>query len=136
MKSKLIFLDIDGTLTAPGSNVPPESALAAIRAAQKAGHKVFLCSGRNYDMLSPLLRYHFDGAVASGGGYVFAGEQVLYDCPMSEAQKDAALRLLKDGGSLWLEINASLAAETAALFTGAAVIQDINGKDRFIVVKK
>ena len=44
--------------------------------------------------------------------------------------------LLKDGGSLWMEINASLAAETAALFTGAAVIQDINGKDRFIVVKK
>ena len=100
MKSKLIFLDIDGTLTAPGSNVPPESALAAIRAAQKAGHKVFLCSGRNYDMLSPLLRYQFDGAVASGGGYVFAGEQVLYDCPMSEVQKDAALRLLKDGGVL------------------------------------
>ena len=27
MKRKLIFLDIDGTLTAPGSNVPPESAL-------------------------------------------------------------------------------------------------------------
>ena len=44
--------------------------------------------------------------------------------------------LLKDGGSFSLEINASLAAETAALFTGAAVIQDINGKDRFIVVKK
>ena len=30
---KLIFLDIDGTLTAPGSNVPPESALEAVRGA-------------------------------------------------------------------------------------------------------
>ncbi len=45
-------------------------------------------------------------------------------------------RLLKDGGSLWLEVNAALAEQTAAIFTGAAVIQDINGKDRFIVVKK
>ena len=42
MKSKLIFLDIDGTLTSPGSNIPPASALDAIRSAQKAGHKVFL----------------------------------------------------------------------------------------------
>ncbi len=45
-------------------------------------------------------------------------------------------RLLKENGSLWLEINENLAPETAALFTGAAVIKDINGKDRFIVVKK
>ena len=100
MNSKLIFLDIDGTLTSPGSNEPPESALEAIRAAQKAGHKVFLCSGRNYDMLKPLLRFDFDGAVASGGGYVFAGDKVLYDCPMTEEQKDKALRLFAEGGVL------------------------------------
>ncbi len=100
MNSKLVFLDVDGTLTTPGSNVPPESALEAIRAAQKAGNKIFLCSGRNYDMLKPLLAYGFDGAVASGGGYVFAGDRVLYDCPMTEDQKDRALRLLAEGGVL------------------------------------
>ena len=54
---KLIFLDIDGTLTTPGSNVPPESALRAIRGAQAAGNKVFLCTGRNYAMLEPVLQY-------------------------------------------------------------------------------
>ncbi len=100
MKSKLIFLDIDGTLTVPGSNIPPASALEAIRNAREAGHKVFLCSGRNYDMLKPLLAYGFDGAVASGGGYVFAGDQVLYDCPMTDGQKDRALRLFAEGGVL------------------------------------
>ena len=99
MNKKLIFLDIDGTLTSPGSNVPPESALKAIEAAREAGHKVFLCTGRNYDMLSPLLRYNcFDGAVASSGGYVFYGDEVLYDCPMTEEQKDTALRLFKEYG--------------------------------------
>ncbi len=100
MNKKLIFLDIDGTLTAPGSNVPPASALEVIRLAQQEGHRVFLCSGRNYDMLKPLLAYGFDGAVASGGGYVFTGDQVLYDCPMTEEQKERALRLFAQGGVL------------------------------------
>ena len=100
MNKKLIFLDIDGTLTTPGSNEPPESALEAIHAAQKAGHKVFLCTGRNLDMLKPLLAFGFDGAVASGGGYVFAGDRVLYDCPMTEEQKERAMRLFAEGGVL------------------------------------
>ena len=101
MKRKLIFLDIDGTLTAPGSNVPPASALEAIRSAREAGHKVFLCTGRNYDMLSPLLKFDcFDGAVASSGGYVFHGDEVLYDCPMSDEQRETAMRLFKEQGVL------------------------------------
>ena len=40
MNGKLLFLDIDGTLTEPGYNTPPESALKAIKMAQKNGHKV------------------------------------------------------------------------------------------------
>ncbi|MEE1262729.1 hypothetical protein [Ruminococcus sp.] len=35
MNGKLLLLDIDGTLTEPGYNVPPDSALDAIRKAQK-----------------------------------------------------------------------------------------------------
>ena len=100
MNRKLVFLDIDGTLTIPGSNVPPPGALEAIRLARAAGHVVVLCSGRNLGMLSPLLPYGFDGAVASGGGYVFLGDRVLYDCPMSSEQRDLALRLFKEAGVL------------------------------------
>ena len=50
MKRRIIFLDIDGTLTEPGKNIPPDSALRAIREARAAGHLVYLCSGRNFDM--------------------------------------------------------------------------------------
>ena len=99
MNKKLIFIDIDGTLTLPGSNEPPESAVSAIRAARQAGHYVFLCSGRNYAMLKPLMTLGFDGAVASGGGYVFCGDEVLYDCPMTKDQADLALRLFKEAGA-------------------------------------
>lgn len=98
MNKKLIFLDIDGTLTVPGTNVPPESALRAVRAAQAAGHKVVLCTGRNWDMLSPVMEYGFDGAVASGGGYVVCEGKVLYDCPMEPEKQEAALRLLAENG--------------------------------------
>ncbi|MBQ6111689.1 MAG: HAD hydrolase family protein, partial [Synergistaceae bacterium] len=47
---KLIFLDIDGTLTKPGENIPPDSAVNAINKARAKGNKVFLCTGRNPDM--------------------------------------------------------------------------------------
>ena len=98
MRHKLIFLDIDGTLTSPGSNIPPASAVEAIRKARAKGHKVFLCSGRNPGMLAPLLVYGFDGYVGSGGGYVVCGEQVLFDCPMTEEQRKTAMELLKKAG--------------------------------------
>ena len=94
----IVFLDIDGTLTPAGSNVPPESAVRAVRRAQEAGHRIFLCTGRNPDMLSPLLVYGFDGYIGCSGGYVVCGDRVLYDCPMTAAQREAAMRLFGDNG--------------------------------------
>ena len=95
---KLVFVDIDGTLTPPGENVPPESAVRAIKKAQGNGHKVFLCTGRNMDMLKPLLTYGFDGVIASAGGHVVCGDEVLFDCPMTAEQLDMALTSLHRHG--------------------------------------
>lgn len=53
-EQKLIFLDIDGTLLPPGEMVAPDSAIAAVRRAQAAGHKVFLCTGPQLPYDSPL----------------------------------------------------------------------------------
>ncbi len=98
MNKKLIFLDIDGTLTPAGSNNPPESAMRAIRKAQANGHLVFLCTGRNPGMLAPVLALGFEGAVACGGGHVFAGDRVLYDCPMKKEHFEIGMKLLKEQG--------------------------------------
>lgn len=95
---KAIFLDIDGTLTEPGSNDVPPSAVWAVQQARKEGHLVFLCTGRNYDMLKPLLVHEFDGIVASSGGYIACGSKVIYDCPMTETQKLTAMEVLKKNG--------------------------------------
>ena len=97
---KLIFLDIDGTLVPAGCNEPPESALAAIRAAQGNGHKVLLCSGRNKAMLSPLLKYGFDGYVASAGGYVVVGNEVIYAHPMTQDEFETAMKYLRAAGAV------------------------------------
>ncbi|HUM84032.1 MAG TPA: HAD family hydrolase [Lachnospiraceae bacterium] len=98
MSEKLIFVDIDGTLTVAGSNVPPDSALEAVRRTQAKGNKVFLCTGRNLAMLSPVLKYGFDGVVASAGGYLTVGDKVIYDKPMTKEQADTALKSLHDSG--------------------------------------
>ena len=98
---KLIFLDIDGTLTAPGENTPPDSAVEAIEKTRAKGNKVFLCTGRNPDMLRPLLKYKFDGFISCAGGYVAVGEkydEILYDHPMTSEQRDLALEVLHKNG--------------------------------------
>ena len=95
---KLIFVDIDGTLTVPGENVPPESAVKAIKETQSKGNKVFLCTGRNPDMLRPLLVYGFDGIVGSGGAYVTVGDEVIIDEPMPNEVRDKALETLHKNG--------------------------------------
>lgn len=98
---KLIFLDIDGTLTVPGENTPPQSAIDAINKARSKGHKIFLCTGRNPDMLKPLLKYKFDGFISCAGGYIAVGEnydEILYSHPMTDEQRDTALKALHDNG--------------------------------------
>lgn len=98
MERKIVFLDIDGTLTEPGSNEPPESAVRAVFQARKEGNYVFLCTGRNYDMLRPLLQYGFDGIIASSGGYIECQKEVIYDCPMTENQRRSAMEVLEKNG--------------------------------------
>lgn len=94
---KLVFLDIDGTLTPPGTNEVPQSAQEAIRRARASGHRVFLCTGRNMAMVKPLLPYGFDGVIASAGGYVVCGDEVIYDHPMEEGLLDETMELLHGG---------------------------------------
>lgn len=95
MKQRIIFLDIDGTLTLPGTNAPPESAIRAISRARSEGHLVFLSTGRNYGMLRPLLKYEFDGFIASMGGYIVCQGKAIYDCPMTESQRRSAMEVLE-----------------------------------------
>lgn len=98
MSQKLIFLDIDGTLTVAGENTPPKSALDAIRKTQAKGNLVFLCTGRNFGMLEPLLKYGFDGVIGCGGGIIKVKDKIIYDCPMTQEQTEGIIDILKRNG--------------------------------------
>ena len=43
---KIIFLDVDGTLADYENRIPP-SAVRAVRAARRSGHRVYICTGRS-----------------------------------------------------------------------------------------
>ena len=52
--SKIIFLDVDGTLV-DYENRLPDSAALAVRQARANGHRVYLCTGRSRAEVQPTL---------------------------------------------------------------------------------
>ena len=77
-KPYAVFLDIDGTLMSDGS-LPPEN-VAAIKAAQAKGHKIFLNTGRSYAFIphDKLSEITFDGICAGCGSYIVVGDKLVY----------------------------------------------------------
>lgn len=96
--NKLLFLDLDGTLIYPGTYEMPESAQRALQEARQQGHKTIICTGRHMGAVRPLLRYGFDGVIASAGGYITVGDTVLRDEPIPDCDREEAFRLLRENG--------------------------------------
>ena len=70
MGRKLIFLDVDGTLTDYENRIPA-SAVTAIRQARKNGHRVYICTGRSRAEVYPALwDIGLDGMIGGNGSYV------------------------------------------------------------------
>lgn len=80
MKTKYIFLDIDGTLVGYDSKIPP-SALKALQMAQANGHKIIIASGRSYGMIYKelLSALDYDGIITSGGSCVMVDGKVIFE---------------------------------------------------------
>ena len=98
MNRKLIFLDIDGTLTAFLSHIT-QPVREAVRQARDMGHLVFLCTGRNLPIIGEdILETGFDGVIASAGAYVTVGGHVLLDSLLPEALVQECLAVFHDLG--------------------------------------
>jgi Cof subfamily protein (haloacid dehalogenase superfamily) len=85
---KIIFTDVDNTLTSPTTHKVPESAKKAVKLARDNGFKVFACTGRN-------TLYKPEGAVLDGiefDGYVALTGQICYLSDGTFIKSDAILQ--------------------------------------------
>ena len=75
--SKIIFIDVDGTLVDYENNLP-ESAVSAIRKARENGHKVYICTGRSKaEVYQNIWDIGLDGMIGGNGSYVEDHDHVV-----------------------------------------------------------
>lgn len=76
--SKIVFLDVDGTLI-DYETVCPDSAKKAVQMARANGHKVYICTGCSKAEIEQRDLPELDGMIGANGGYVEdAGEVVMH----------------------------------------------------------
>lgn len=78
MSRKMIFFDIDGTITQDGTYRIPDSTRRALRLARENGHLLFVNTGRTFVAIDPDVRaLPFDGYVTGCGTYIYYRGQQL-----------------------------------------------------------
>lgn len=131
--SKVIFIDVDGTLL-NYENVLPPSAVEAIRTARKNGHKVYICTGRSraevYDYIWDI---GLDGMIGGNGSYVESdGKVIMHQVISAEDAKHIVDWLHSRKLEFYLESNAGLFASENFETRGAPVMIEYmtrKGKD-------
>lgn len=118
--SKIVFLDVDGTLV-DYENRLPDSAVTAIRRARQLGHRVYICTGRSRaEVYPPLWDIGLDGMIGGNGSYVEDHGQVIFHQALTPDQCRRVVDWLHSRGlEFYLESNNGLFAsenfEEAAL---------------------
>lgn len=109
--SKILFIDVDGTLVDYENNLPA-SAVAAIRAARAAGHRVYVCTGRSKaEMPQWIWDIGLDGMIGGNGSYVEDhGHVVLHQLITAEQCRQIVDWLHSRGLEFYLESNNGLFA--------------------------
>lgn len=109
--SKIIFLDVDGTLM-DYENHLPASAVEAVRRARKNGHRVYICTGRSRAEVYPeLWDIGLDGMIGGNGCYVEDhGQVVLHQTVPPEQCRRVVDWLHGRGLEFYLECNSGLYA--------------------------
>jgi len=74
MSRKIAFFDIDGTLTSEVDGCVPDDAIAAIAAARRGGHLMFINTGRCFQNVESRFRkIGWDGYVCGCGTNIYCG---------------------------------------------------------------
>lgn len=82
---KAVFFDIDGTIldAVGGIHEISERVRTAMKNLQKAGHLIFIATGRPYAFLQKeILNFGFDGFVLDNGAIATVGDKIIFDKPI------------------------------------------------------
>ena len=102
MDRKLIFLDIDGTILAPGEEVHP-AVLEGLRRARNKGHMVFISTGRSHGSVPPeILDMETDGLICSAGSDIWFHGQNVYRQSLSPDLIEHTCQILKEMDAVYL----------------------------------
>ncbi len=75
--SRILFIDVDGTLVDYENNLP-QSAVKAIKIARENGHRVYICTGRSKaEVYDNIWDIGLDGMIGGNGSYVEDNEKVI-----------------------------------------------------------
>lgn len=83
MRKKIVFLDVDGTLTS-GSREISRRVSKGICKARQNGHYIFLCTGRNRAGVQQFQNIGFDGMICCAGGYIEIQGKVIYEACLED----------------------------------------------------
>lgn len=97
MSKKALFFDIDGTLLSDITGEIPESAIQALKEAQKRGHLTFINTGRTICSVPPeLKRFSFSGFLCGCGTYITYGDEVLFEQQIPHERGREIIRTIKE----------------------------------------
>lgn len=106
MTYKIVFLDVDGTITHHEDGTIPESTIEAVKELKNNGLKVVAATGRPLSMCSELEELGIDTFITANGGYAKHQHEVIHSVPMAkEIVKEVMefAKLEKNGLSFYTE---------------------------------
>lgn len=127
--AKIIFIDVDGTLVDYENNLPA-SAVEAIRAARRNGHKVYISTGRSRaEVYENIWAIGLDGMIGGNGSYVESGGKVVMHQVIGAEDARHIVDWLKNRGlEFYLESNAGLFASENFETRGESVIREYSAR--------
>lgn len=120
--SKIVFLDVDGTLINYHAECP-ESAKEAVKKAREKGNKVYICTGCSKAEIEQRDLPELDGMIGGNGAYVEDGGQVVMHQGLSKEDVRAIVDWCKERGlGFYLESNAGMFCDDNLLVQGPEVM--------------